>query len=151
MRGGETGVETNENVLVGYMNLWLGREINDSFDEIFNDSDYKYVNKNSIKYKELLHKVNYAFPLTYVSHESIPTLCLYGGKDEYIGINHWSLLKTAFKNKKNNNITLDYFKYGTHDVFSDLETEYGINATNKFSKDLDFYFHNYFEAFKNSK
>ena len=105
--------------LISSMNLAIGRKFNDNFDEIFSDLEKGEVNENSEKYIELLNKAKYAFPVTYVDNKSIPTICVYGGQDEYDGVANYAVLKKAFVNHNNeDNITLVYYKYGHHDVYS---------------------------------
>lgn len=103
--------------LISFMNLAIGRKFNDNFDEIFSDLEKGEVNENSEKYIELLIKAKFAFPVTYVDNKSIPTICVYGGQDQLDGVAQYALLKETFVNHANkDNITLVYYKYGTHEV-----------------------------------
>ena len=81
---------------ISMMNLAIGRKFNTNFDEIFSDLGKGEVNENSLKYLELLDKAKYSFPVTYIDNKSIPTLCIYGGQDEYIGVAYYALLKKLF-------------------------------------------------------
>ena len=93
-----------------------------------------------------MNKVKYGFPITYVTKESIPTLCIYGGKDEEIGTAQYAQLKKVFKEKNNEkNITLCYFRYGMHDPFHNASESESI----KFSKTLGDYMAKYLNSFKN--
>ena len=109
-------VMTNNFDLISYMNLAIGKKYNDNFYEIFLDIGKGEINENSQKYIELLNKAKYVFPVTYIDNKSIPTLCIYGGQDEYVGVAHYALLKETFYKHVNNNITLVYYKYGHHEV-----------------------------------
>lgn len=148
MNGNETGVIMDKIMIVSFMNAFLGRPLKDSFDEIFSNIEKKEINKESEKYQELLNKTSYGYPINYVTEESIPTLCLYGGRDEYIGVAQYAQLKKAFREKSNNNITLVYFKYGTHNVFAGAEGEYGKTVMEKFYQELNRYYKNYLNSYK---
>ncbi len=74
-------------------------------------------------------------------------MCL-SGKDEYIGVAHYALLKEKFDENNNPNITLVYFRYGSHNPFDD-ETESGKNATIELYNQLNKYMNTYLDTFKN--
>ena len=57
------------------------------------------------------YKTTYAFPITYVSKESIPTLCQYGGQDEMVGIAQYAQLKKKFDENNNKKISLIYYRF----------------------------------------
>ena len=146
MNGNETGVNMNNIFIMKFMNAWLGKPLNDSFNEIFSDVDKKIINTENKIYKERMNKVKYGFPITYVTKESIPTLCVYGGKDEEIGTAQYAELKKAFKEKNNEkNITLCYFRYGKHDAFFNASE----SESNKFSKTFGDYIAKYLNSIKN--
>ena len=90
MNGKETGVNMNNIYIMNFINGWLGKPLNDSFDKIFSNLEKKEINISSEIYQERLKKARFAFPTTYVTKESIPTLCLYGGKDEEIGVGQYA-------------------------------------------------------------
>ena len=151
MNGTSTGMAQTSVGLIQCMNAWVGNDVNKNLDEMFIDIDKSILNETNEIYQDLLKKASYAFPLKYITKNSIPTLSLYGGKDEFLGVAHWSLLKKTFYEKGNNKITLDYFKYGTHDVFSDSTSEYGKKAEEKFHRDQKEYMEKYLESYKNNK
>ena len=133
---------------MAFMNTWLGFKYEDSFDEIFSDRERQIINNESEIYKERMNKIRYAFPITYVTNESIPTLCIYGGKDKENGVAQYAQLKKAFLDNNNKkNITLCYFRYGEHeDVFENgSKTE-----LNNYDKEFDYYIKNYLNSFKNN-
>jgi len=148
MNGTETSVIMDNLIIVGFMNDWLGRYNESNFDEIFISIETKEINETSEKYQELVEKTRFAYPITYITDTSIPTICVHGGKDEYIGVAHYSLLKEKFDENNNPNISLAYFRYGTHNPFDD-ETEYGINATIKFQEIFANYTMTYLDTFNN--
>ena len=148
MNGNATGVNMDNIYLIYFMNGWLGRPINKDFDKIFSDLEKKEINKSSEIYQELLKNTSYAYPINYVTNESIPTLCIYGGKDEEVGIAQYAKLKEAFVNRSNDNITLVYFKYGKHDPFYNCTGEYGDNMREKLNQEMEKYFQKYLNSYK---
>ena len=147
MNGKETGVNMNNIYIMNFINGWLGKPLNDSFDKIFSNLEKKEINISSEIYQERLKKARFAFPTTYVTKESIPTLCLYGGKDEEIGVGQYAQLYKAFKDNNNEkNLTLCYTRYGMHDAFynqSKSESEFFSNA-------LMYHLQNYLNSVKNN-
>ena len=149
MNGSETGVNMNNIYLFNFMNAWLGRPLNDSIKEVFSDVERREINENSEIFKEMLNKTSYAYPINYVTNESIPTLCLYGGRDEEIGVAHYAQLKKAFDKCNNPNITLVYFKYGQHNVFyNTTDNDYGKDVMTKMSTELFGHCKKYLNSFK---
>ena len=146
MNGSYTGVACNNTVLIMCMNVWLGKRMKDSFPEIFSNEETMELNTNNEKYQELIDKAKHGNPTTYVTKESIPTICLYGGKDEMDGVMQYMLLKEKFDEYENPNISLVYFKYGRHNIYANSEGDYGkaINAT------LDQTIHRYYQKYLDS-
>ena len=101
---------------VVYLNIWEGEFKGSNFTELY-DNVTQEVNTDSELYKAKLEKAKYAFPINHVEKETIPTLCIYGGKDVDVGIAHYSLLKKSFTQKGNENIELIYSKYSQHNIF----------------------------------
>ena len=101
-----------------YLNIWLGYGPGDDFLEMYN-LDTKEINTENDKYKEKMNIAKFAFPINNVEKDSVPTLCIYGGRDIDIGIPHYSLLKSSFDKKGNKNIELIYSKYAAHNFFND--------------------------------
>ena len=120
--------------LISFMNLAIGRKFNTNFDEIFSDLEKGEVNEYSKKYKKLLIKAKFAFPVTCVDNKSISKICVYRGQDEMDGVAQYALLKETFVNHANmDNITLIYYKYGHHEV-EKIECEDQKNASIKEKK-----------------
>ena len=147
MNGNETGVNMNKTILMMFMNGWLGRPLDKDLDKIFSDKEKKEINKSSEIYQEMLKKTSYAYPIKYATRESIPTLCIYGGKDEEVGVSQYARLKEAFINN-NDNITLVYFKYGKHDPFYNCPGDYGKNMMKKFGEEFSKYCKKYLNSYK---
>ena len=148
MNGNETGVNMNKTILMMFMNGWLGRPLDKDLDKIFYDKEKKEINKSSEIYQEMLKKTSYAYPIKYVTKESIPTLCIYGGKDEEVGVAQYARLKEAFINNNNDNITLVYFKYGKHDPFYNCTGDYGKIMMKKFGEEFSKYCKKYLDSYK---
>ena len=148
MNGNETGVNMNKTILMMFMNGWLGRPLDKDLDKIFYDKEKKEINKSSEIYQEMLKKTSYAYPIKYVTKESIPTLCIYGGKDEEVGVAQYARLKEAFINNNNDNITLVYFKYGKHYPFYNCTGDYGNNMMKKFGEEFSKYCKKYLDSYK---
>ena len=150
MNGTETHVQTDNVELVMGMNLFLGRKGNSNFDEIFINIDTREINETSEKYQELLEKTRFAYPITYITNTSIPSLCAYSGKDERLGVAHYALLKETFDANNNTNIDGVYFRYGSHNPFDD-KTESGNKTLEELHHLLSNYTSKYLETFNNTK
>jgi len=148
MNGSATGVLMNNTMGMMFINALFGKPFFDSFNEIFSNIATGELNKNSSKYKELMTKVKYFEPTTYVTEESIPTLCLYGGKDFMLGVYQYALLKKAFEKCNNNNISLVYFKYGTHLIFDNSTGEYGKKVNETYKEEIYRYYKSYLDSYK---
>ena len=81
--------------------------------------------KKSEKYIELYKKVSYVLPIDYVNNTTIPTICVCGGNDVEVGIGQYAFLEEKFNEYENNNLTLIYSRYATHNPY-ELITENGI-------------------------
>ena len=147
MNGTETSCNMDNIAIVMFMNDWLGRYNESNFDEIFISRETKEINETSEKYQELVKLTRFAYPTTYITDTSIPTICIHGGKDIDIGVGHYALLKEKFDEYNNPNISLAYFRYGSHNPFDD-PTEYGKNATIELQKIITNYTMTYLDTFK---
>lgn len=109
--------------LLNIMNNFLGKKYNKG--ELKGMLNNKKIKEEDEKYKELLNIVKYAFPIEYINNNTIPTLCIYGGKDSIIGVEHYAYLKSGLN--KTNEIFFIYSRYGEHAVIN-YKTEDDINA-----------------------
>ena len=101
--------------LLYYMNSFTGNKTSE--EDLKNMIENDRINKDNDKYKEMFNFIEYGFPIKYVSKESLPVLCVYGGKDEEIGIAHYSYLKSKYVQSNNNKIELIYSKNSLHNIF----------------------------------
>ena len=146
MNGSETGVYMNNIFIMNFINGWLGKPLNDSFDKIFSNLEKKEINTSNEIYQERLKKTRFGYPTTYVTKASIPTLCLYGGKDEVLGVDQYAQLHKAFRDNNNEkNLTLCYTRYGSHDPFSNQSKSESERILNVFV----YHCQNYLNSFKN--
>ena len=109
--------------LVRYLNIFLGRKEDEEIDEMY-DSEKKEIIKGE-KYYELYKKVNYVLPIDYVDNTTVPTICVYGGNDDEVGVAQYAFLEDKFKEHGNEHLTLVYSRYAPHNPF-ELETQNGI-------------------------
>ncbi len=72
----ETSVVINNIHLVMFMNDWLGRKNDSNFSEIFISLETREINETSEIYQELIELTRFAYPITYITSISIPTLCV---------------------------------------------------------------------------
>ena len=84
----------------------------------------------------LMKKIQYIFPGIFINKATLPTICFYSGKDETIGIGHYSFLKKKFEENQNNNITHIYSKYTGHIDFFNIITINGLNAMKKLNSEI---------------
>ena len=101
--------------LLYYMNSFTGNKTSE--EDLIKMVENGRINKDNDKYKEMFNFIENGFPVKYVNRESPPVLCVYGGKDEAIGIGHYSYLKSKYVKSNNNKIELIYYKNGFHNVF----------------------------------
>lgn len=147
MNGNETGVNMNNIYIMNFINAWLGKPLNDSFDKIFSNLEKKEINTSSEIYQERLRKARFGFPTTYVTKESIPTLCVYSGKDEELGVGQYAQLHKAFRDNNNEkNLTLCYTRYGMHDAFFNISK----SESDRFLNSFTYYCQSYLNSVKNN-
>jgi len=102
-------------IILYYMNSFTGNKTSE--EDLKNMIEKGRINKDNDKYKEMFNFIEYGFPIKYVSKESPPILCVYGGKDEEIGICHYSYLKSKYVQSNNKKIELIYSKNSLHNIF----------------------------------
>ena len=116
------------------MNLFLGRELfhNLPYMTIFVDGKMD-INQANENFTQLLDTVKIAFPINHINSNTLPTLCYYAGKDLDVGIAQYAYLRNKFNESNNNdNLTLIYSKYATHEIPDTVNAE-----GKKAQKDLD--------------
>ena len=96
-------------------------------------------------YEKIYNFAKYASPIEIIGKKDlVPLLCLYGGNDDLIGVNHYSLLKKAYiDNDHKDEIELVYMKYGGHERFHH-GTEHDIIAMKEMHAKMVEYAKKYF-------
>lgn len=124
-------------ILLALMNAFLGRKYTQ--EEVLGMIENGTIKETDSKYQEMLKRVKYAFPVTYVNANTVPTLCQYGGKDFIAGIGHYSCLYSAFEKVGIQDKTkFIYMKYGGHELIN-FDTDNGLKAMRDLNYDiLDF-------------
>ena len=114
----------DELYLLKRMNGFIGNKYSD--EEIQNMIENKRIKTDNEKYKEMLKIAQYGFPVKFINSKTVPTLCEYGGKDNFVGVVQYSHLKRLAE-KYGNKIVLIYMKDGGHALES-YDTKDGMNA-----------------------
>lgn len=134
--------EDEISLLINLINLFLGRAKDEDMNELF-DNETKTIKKESPKYKELYDLVQYSFPIIFIDENTLPTLCVYGGRDNIVGISAYANLQKKFNDNGNYNISLVYSRYAPHNPIS-FDTENGIEAAREMNYQIlnfsDLYF-----------
>ena len=131
-------INEDDSDLLNYMNLFTGSK--------YSNSDMKgmllgnkKINYDNEKYKEMYKIAQYAYPVNHINSNSVPTLCLYGGNDDVVGVTQYAYLKEKY----GNNLHLIYSRYATH-FFLDFDTEVGINSLRELNYQILEYAKKYF-------
>ena len=109
--------------LATLLNSFLGKEQFEDFDQLYDENNDTII--HSEKYYELFKKINYSLPIFYVDENTIPTLNIYGGMDNVVGIGQYAYLEDKFLEHNNKNFTLVYSRYADHNPY-EIRTENGI-------------------------
>ena len=123
------------------LNLFLGRDQFEDFDQLYDEKNDTII--HSEKYYEIFKKINYSLPVFYINENTIPTLNIYGGKDNVVGIAQYAYLEDKFVEHNNNNFTLVYSRYGNHIPF-EIQTENGIEKLKEMNYQILDYAFKYF-------
>ena len=127
--------------LLKIMNLFIGKKYNDKqLKEMIKDKKINIENENYIKLNKIVQN---AFPINFINKNKVPTLCIYGGNDETIGVAHYYKLKELFEKNKIEN-ELVYFRYGGH-MLDSYDTQNGLNAMREMHYQILNFCKNYFK------
>ena len=113
---------TSKKFLAMLLNLFLGRDQFEDFDQLYDEKNDAII--HSEKY-EIFKKINYSLLIFYIDENTIPTLCVYGGRDNVIGIGQYAYLEDQLLAHNNTNFTFVYSRYAEHNPY-EIETENGI-------------------------
>ena len=113
--------------LLEIMNVFIGKKYNNK--QLKGMIKGKDINIDNEDYQNLYKNVKNGFPVNFINNNTLPTLCIYGGNDDAVGVAQYSKLKKLFKENKRK-IELVYMRYGGHMLLSP-DTENGVNAMRK--------------------
>lgn len=136
-------ISYNETTILNFINLFLGRNATEDIDEMF-DKEKQEIKKDNKKYNELYNLVQYSYPIYFIDNATLPTICVYGGKDDVVGVTAYAYIKKKFDENKNNNIVLVYSKYAPHNPIS-FETQNGIDAAREMHFQILYFANKYFK------
>lgn len=111
-------IRTNgeDTILLQYMNAFLGERYNSSdLEEMLNEN--KTINYSNKKFEKLYNSVKYSFPVSIMDKNKLPTLCLYTGNDEVVGVVAYAYLKNM-TNQEDKIMELIYSKYAGHNYMN---------------------------------
>jgi len=126
-----------------FMNFLTGNKTSE--EDLIKILENDRINKNNDIYKEMFNFVENGFPVKYVNKESPPVLCVFGGKDEAIGIGHYSYLKSKYIESNNNKIDIIYSKNSFHNIFL-IDGKPNIDLMNKIAIKIKEYSKLYFTS-----
>jgi pimeloyl-ACP methyl ester carboxylesterase len=115
--------QSSKQFLAMLLNSFLGKDPFEDFDQLYDEKNDTII--YSEKYYEIFKKINYSLPIFYIDENTIPTLNIYGGRDNVVGIGQYAYLEDQFIEHKNKNFTLVYSRYAGH-LPIEIETENGI-------------------------
>ena len=110
--------------LLEIMNVFIGKKYNNK--QLKGMIKGKDINNDNEDYKKLYKVAKNSFPINFINNNTVPTLCIYGGNDDAVGVAQYSKLKKLFK-ENNRKIELVYMRYGGH-MLEDYITENGVHA-----------------------
>ena len=103
---------STDTILLQYMNAFLGERYNSSdLAEMLNENNT--INYSNEKFQKLYNSVKYSFPVSIKDKNNLPTLCLYTGNDDVVGVVAYAYLKAKAK-QDNKIMDLIYSKYADH-------------------------------------
>ena len=130
----------NEYNFIYLMNKFIGNKYN--IKELKEMMINNKINLDNEKFKELNKIATYTYPVNFINENSVPTLCLYGGRDTSVGIIHYHYLK-KISEKFGNKVELVYMKNGGH-LLTDYKTKEGMNSIREMNYQILNYAKTYF-------
>ena len=98
------------------MNSFLGNKYSDEDIKNMLDSKGK-INEKNEKYKEMLNIVKYSFVTEIGDNNKIPTICIYGGTDNTVGVPTYAYLKKKADND-GRHLEFIYSRYEGHSLIT---------------------------------
>ena len=94
------------------MNAFLGNKYNNDEISKMVDKDGKLIEENE-KYKELYKVAKFSYVTEIEDYNKIPTICIYGGKDDTVGVTQYAYLKQK-ADKDGRQLDFIYSRYEGH-------------------------------------
>ena len=128
-------ISNEDTILLQYMNAFIGERYTSSeLAEMLYEN--KTINYSNEKFEKLYNSVKHSFPVSIEDKNIIPTLCLYTGNDDVVGVVAYAYLKN--KTNPDKIMELIYSKYADHN-FMNFQMENSIQSLRKLNvKILDF-------------
>ena len=122
--------------LLYFMNIFIGQKYSQSdLNEMVFDN--KKINTNNTKYKELFNIVTNAFPSNIIDKNKVPTICLYTGNDDTVGVTQFAYLNEKAE-KDGKDLIYIYSRYADHNYLN-FETENGIKALRELNYQINYF------------
>ena len=136
-------IPIDRSFVLGIINAMSGKKL--TKEEVKNLLINGEINIEDKNYEKIYNFAKFASPIEIIGKKDlVPMLCLYGGNDDLIGVNHFSLLKQAYiDNGHEDKIELVYMKYGGHERFHH-GTDHDIIAMKKMHAKMVEYSKKYF-------
>ena len=136
-------IYNDDTISLQYMNAFIGERYKSSeLAEMLIEN--KYFNYSNEKFQNLYNSVKHSFPTSIGDKNNLPTLCLYTGNDDVVGVVVFAYLKNNTSADKK--IELIYSKYADHN-FINFQMENSVESLRQLNvKILEFakkYFKNY--------
>jgi hypothetical protein len=130
----------NDKEILKYMNSFFGNKYNEEeLEEMLQDGR---LDENNEKYRQMFNVIVNGFPTHYINSNSVPIICVYGGKDEVIGIGHLAYLY-SLNQEYNKKINFLYSQNASHNVFK-INDELNYDLWTKISTQIKIYSDKYF-------
>lgn len=132
---------TDDTILLQYMNAFLGeRYKKEDLEKMLYEN--KTINYSNEKFQELYKSVKYSYPISIKDENLLPTLCLYTGNDDVVGVVAYAYLKEKADNDSKH-LDLIYSKYADH-YFLNYGMKDSIDSLREFHAQILNYTKTYF-------
>ena len=127
-------------IILSYMNAFSGNKFTQDLSSMVDENGQ--INEESPKYKEMFEFIKYGYVTEIEDKHKLPTIALYGGIDDVVGVSTYAYLKQK-ADKDERNIDFFYSRYEGHLAIIP-STEDGKETIWKFSSWVMDYFEKYF-------
>ena len=117
-------ISNEDTILLQYMNAFIGERYTSSeLAEMLYEN--KTINYSNEKFQNLYNSVKHSFPVSIEDKNNLPTLCLYTGNDDVVGVVVFAYLKNNTNPDKK--MELIYSKYADHN-FMNFQMENSVES-----------------------